>query len=42
VKVKGRITDMRRTGKAWLVELRLPGGFRRGTHLPVKAGFRVK
>jgi hypothetical protein len=41
-KVTGRISDMRRTGKAWLVELRLPGGFRRGARLPLKAGTRVK
>jgi hypothetical protein len=41
-KVTGRISDMRRAGKSWLVELRLPGGFQRGTRLPVKAGFRVK
>jgi hypothetical protein len=36
-----RITDMRRTGKYWFVELKL-GSFRRGTRLPVKAGTRVK
>ena len=41
-KVTGRISDMRRAGKAWLVELKLPGGFRRGTRLPVKAGTRIK
>jgi len=41
-KVTGRISDMRRTGNAWLVELKMPGGFKRGTRLPVKAGFRVK
>ena len=41
-KVKGRISDMRRSGSSWFVELKLPGGFKRGTRLPVKAGFRVK
>ncbi|MEO8373274.1 MAG: hypothetical protein ABI806_29080 [Candidatus Solibacter sp.] len=41
-KVTGRISDMRRAGKFWLVELKLPGGFKRGTRLPVKPGFRVK
>jgi hypothetical protein len=41
-KVNGRISEMRRAGKTWFVELRLPGGFKRGTRLPVKAGFRVK
>ena len=41
-KVKGRISDMRRSGSSWFVELKLPGGFKRGTRLPVKAGTRVK
>jgi len=39
--VTGRITDMRRTGKYWFVELKL-GSFGRGTRLPVKAGTRVR
>jgi len=41
-KVTGRISDMRRTGNFWLVELKLPGSFKRGVRLPVKAGTRVK
>ncbi len=41
VQVYGRITDMRRVGKKWTVELTLPGMVRRLT-LPVKAGTKLK
>jgi hypothetical protein len=41
VQVYGRITDMRRVGKKWTVELTLPGMVRRLT-LPVKAGTKLR
>ena len=41
VQVSGRITDMRRVGKTWMVELTLPGMVRR-LALPVKAGTRIR
>jgi hypothetical protein len=41
VQVSGRITEMRRVGKKWVVELTLPGMVRRLT-LPVKAGIRLR
>ncbi len=41
VQLPGRITDMRRVGKKWTVELTLPGMVRRLT-LPVKAGTRIR
>jgi hypothetical protein len=41
VQLTGRITDMRRVGKKWTVELTLPGMVRRLT-LPVKAGTKLR
>lgn len=41
VQLTGRITEMRRVGKRWMVELTLPGMVRRLT-LPVKAGTKLK
>jgi hypothetical protein len=41
VPVAGRITDMRRVGKGWLVELTVSGMVRRGLALPLKAGTRL-
>jgi hypothetical protein len=40
VQLAGRITDMRRAGKNWTVELTLPGTVRR-LALPVKAGTKL-
>ena len=37
----GRITDMRRVGKRWIVELTLSGLVRRGLALPVMARTRL-
>ena len=41
VQVSGRITDMRRVGKGWMVELTVSGMVRRGLTLPLKAGTRI-
>ena len=41
VQVSGRITDLRRVGKRWMVELTLSGMVRRGLTLPLKAGTRI-
>ena len=41
VHVSGRITDMRRVGKGWMVELTVSGMVRRGLTLPLKAGTRI-
>jgi hypothetical protein len=41
VQVGGRITDMRRVGKGWLVELTVSGMVRRGLALPLKAGTKL-
>ncbi len=41
VQVSGRITDMRRVGKGWMVELTANGTVRRGLALPLKAGTRI-
>lgn len=40
-RVAGRITDMRRVGKGWMVELTVPGMVRRGLALPLKAGTKL-
>jgi hypothetical protein len=41
VQVKGRITDLRRAGKRWLVELTLSGLVCRWLELPLKARTRI-
>ena len=41
LQVAGRITDMRRVGKGWMVELTVSGMVRRGLGLPLKAGARL-
>jgi hypothetical protein len=41
VQVSGRITEMRRAGKVWLVDLTLNGTVRRGLPLPMKKGTRL-
>ena len=41
VQVSGRITDLRRVGKRWMVELTVSGMVRRGLTLPLKAGTRI-
>ena len=41
VQVAGRITDMRRVGKRWMVDLTVSGMVRRGLALPLKAGTKV-
>lgn len=41
VQVSGRITNMRRVGKGWIVELTVSGMARRGLALPLKAGTKL-
>jgi hypothetical protein len=41
VQISGRITDLRRVGKRWFVELTVSGMVRRGLELPLKAGTRL-
>ncbi len=41
VPVTGRIVDLRRVGKGWLVDLKLAGMVRRGVSLPLKAGTKL-
>jgi hypothetical protein len=40
-RVAGRITEMRRVGKGWMVELTVSGMVRRGLALPLKAGTKL-
>ncbi|MEO8592120.1 MAG: hypothetical protein ABI759_02260 [Candidatus Solibacter sp.] len=40
-KLTGRIEDMRRTGNAWFVELKL-GNLHKGQRLPIKRGTRIR
>jgi hypothetical protein len=41
VQVSGRIGDLRRVGKGWMVELTVSGMVRRGLALPLKAGTKL-
>ena len=41
LRLSGRITEMRRAGKRWMVELTLSGMARRGLALPLKAGTKL-
>jgi hypothetical protein len=41
VQVAGRLTDMRRVGKRWMVELTVSGIARQGLMLPLKAGTKL-
>jgi len=41
VQLSGRITNLRRVGKGWLVDLTVSGISRRGLALPLKAGTRL-
>jgi len=40
-KVTGRITNMRRAGKLWMVDVKVGGTARRGLTLPLKAGVKL-